>query len=59
MGLFNRSAAPAQMKVKWSEVVIDKKSPQVRDLWAHKDVEAPAEFSTEVPSHGGVLLRVR
>ena len=59
VGLFNRSETPAKMTVKWSEVGIDKKAPQVRDLWAHKDVEAPAEFSAEVPSHGVVLLRVR
>jgi len=59
VGLFNRGAAPARMNVKWSEVGIGKKASHVRDLWAHKDVEAPSEFAAEVPSHGVVLLRVR
>ncbi len=58
VGLFNRSAAPAKMAVNWSDIGVSKKGPRVRDLWTHKDVEAPSEFSAEVPSHGVVLLKV-
>jgi alpha-galactosidase len=59
LGLFNRSAAPARMTVKWSEAGISANNPKVRDLWAHQDVEAPGQFTAEVPAHGVVLLRVR
>jgi hypothetical protein len=45
--------------VKWSEVGVTKQNPKVRDLWAHKDVEAATEFSAEVPPHGVVMLTVR
>src|SRR5260370_21548020 len=45
VGLFNRSAAPAQMTVKWSEVGVNKKALQMRHLLAHKDVVAPAASS--------------
>jgi len=57
VGLFNRSAAAAKISVKWQEVGVAKAS-KVRDLWAHKDIAAPTEFSAEVPSHGVVMLRV-
>jgi alpha-galactosidase len=59
VGLFNRSAAAAQIKVTWAELGIDKTNPIVRDLWAHKDVQSPQEFSAEVPSHGVVMLKVK
>lgn len=59
VGLFNRGGAPARMTVKWSEVGVNKNKPKVRDLWEHKDIAAPGEFSAEVPSHGVVLLRVQ
>jgi alpha-galactosidase len=41
VGLFNRSEESAKISVKWSEVGVNKKNAKVRDLWAHKDVEAP------------------
>jgi alpha-galactosidase len=59
VGLFNRGEEPAKISVKWSEVGVNKKSPKVRDLWTHKDVEAATEFSAEVPAHGVVMLTVR
>ncbi len=59
VGLFNRGEEPAKMSVKWSEVGVDKKNPKVRDLWAHKDVEAASEFSADVPAHGVVMVTVR
>src|SRR5947207_2215449 len=36
VGLFNRSSDTQKITGKWSEVGITKKSPKVRDLWAHK-----------------------
>ena len=59
VGLFNRSAAPARLTVRWSDVGIKGKPKTVRDLWAHKDVTAPDEHSVEVPSHGVALLSVK
>jgi alpha-galactosidase len=59
VGLFNRGAAPAKMTVKWSDVGVTAKNPKVRDLWAHSDVNAPGEYTVEVPSHGVVMLRVQ
>ena len=59
VGLFNRSAAAAQIKVTWAELGIDKTNPIVRDLWAYKDLQSPQEFSAEVPSHGVVMLKVK
>jgi alpha-galactosidase len=58
VGLFNRSGDTQKITVKWSEVGITKKSPKVRDLWAHKDLTAASEFTAEVPSHGVVMLKV-
>ena len=52
------SAAPARMSARWEDLEI-KKNPKVRDLWAHTDVDAPAEYSVEVPSHGVVMLKVQ
>ena len=57
VALFNRSGALAKMTVKWSEVGVTGKNPKVRDLWEHKDIDAAAEYSAEVPSHGVVMLR--
>ncbi len=59
VGLFNRSEEPATMSVKWSEVGVTKKNPKVRDLWAHKDVDAATDFSAEVPPHGVVMVTVK
>jgi alpha-galactosidase len=59
VGLFNRSGDTARITVKWSEVGINKKNPKIRDLWAHKDLPAAEEFTTDVPSHGVVMLRVQ
>jgi alpha-galactosidase len=58
VALFNRSKNAAKMTVKWSEVGVTKKSPKVRDLWGHKDIKAPGEYSVDVPSHGVVMLKV-
>jgi alpha-galactosidase len=58
VALFNRGKDPAKMTVKWSEVGVTGPSPKVRDLWAHKDIEAPVEYTAEIASHGVVMLKV-
>ena len=46
------------MKVTWSDLKLDGKRT-VRDLWRQKDVGAfDAEFSTPVPRHGVVLVKI-
>ena len=58
IGLFNRGGDAANMKLKWSDAGISGK-PRVRDLWSRKDTPVDGrEYSTAVPSHGVVLLRV-
>jgi len=59
VALFNRGGDAAKMTVKWSEVGVTKSNPKVRDVWTHQDVNAPAEYSAEVPWHGAVLLTVK
>jgi alpha-galactosidase len=58
VGLFNRSEVPQMVAVKWSDLGISG-SLQVRDLWQQKSLGAFGEgFSTEVPRHGVVLIKV-
>jgi alpha-galactosidase len=59
VALFNRSAASSPMKVDWSKLGLPQPPKQARDVWEHKDVSLDGpEFTTTVPSHGVVLLRV-
>ena len=56
--LLNLTAAPADAAVQWSDLGLSGKA-SVRDLWAHKDLGAfPSGYSTELPAHGSVLLKV-
>jgi len=58
VALFNRGAAAAEVNVKWADY-FQKKSLLVRDLWTHNYVKADSpEWSTTVPSHGVVMLRI-
>ncbi len=57
VGLFNRGGDAAKMTLQASDLKI-KKMSKIRDLWAHTDDDAGAEFSANVPSHGVVMLRV-
>jgi alpha-galactosidase len=59
IALFNRAAAQATVSVKWSDAGFTQAPKRARDLWLHNDVvlEGP-EYSTAVPSHGVVMLRV-
>jgi alpha-galactosidase len=59
VALFNRGGDSANMSVKWSDLGFAKTPRKVRDLWSHSDVQTKgAEFSSVVPSHGVVMLRV-
>ena len=59
IALLNRGAAPAQMKVSWSEASSKGGVATVHDLWTHKDQPAsPDGFSATVPGHGVVAIRV-
>jgi alpha-galactosidase len=57
VGLFNRGEAAAKMTLHASDLNIGKMS-KIRNLWAHADGPAGAEFAADVPSHGVVMLRV-
>ncbi len=59
VGLFNRfDYAPQTVTVKLADLKING-SAAVRDLWRQKDLGTfKGEFSTEVPVHGVVLIRV-
>ena len=57
IGLFNRSAAPRDVELNWSDVGLTGKQ-KLRDLWLHTDVGTIKErYTVRVPSHGVVLLR--
>jgi alpha-galactosidase len=59
VALFNRAATDSTISVNWSDLGFPKPPKHARDLWLHKDVPLrETEFSTPVPSHGVVLLRL-
>ena len=46
------------MSVRWEDIGIYH-AVRVRDLWSHQDLGLiPEEYSTSVPAHGVVMLRV-
>jgi len=58
LALFNRSAQPAQIKLRWADLGISART-RIRDLWLHQDIDWPSdEYSVAVPGHGVVMLRV-
>ncbi|HTS77647.1 MAG TPA: glycoside hydrolase family 27 protein [Bryobacteraceae bacterium] len=60
VALFNRGKDAASITVHWSELGMNKPPSRARDLWLHQEVKlAGARYTSEVPSHGVVLLRVR
>jgi alpha-galactosidase len=57
--LLNRSSSPAQISVSWPEIGFpDSLTASVRDVWAHTDASARGSYSTAVPAHGVVLVRI-
>lgn len=58
VGLFNRRMERAQVTARWADLKLDGPQP-VRDLWQKKDLgRFKSSFTAEVPSHGGVLVRI-
>jgi alpha-galactosidase len=59
VGLFNRGNAPAKIGATWGELGLKSAPSHGRDLWLHSDLRLEGtEFSTTVPAHGVVMLRV-
>jgi hypothetical protein len=58
VGLFNRTSQTAKVELNWSDAGLSA-SPKVRDLWLRKDLAKGKTFSTEISSHGCVLLLVQ
>ncbi|HEY3927804.1 MAG TPA: glycoside hydrolase family 27 protein [Candidatus Koribacter sp.] len=56
--LLNRSAKPQLMSLRWSEIGLQHPPATVRDLWEHKDIAPKSAFSTTVPGHAVVMLKV-
>ncbi|MEO8623792.1 MAG: glycoside hydrolase family 27 protein, partial [bacterium] len=58
VAVFNRSAAPATIPVRWADVGVPAHGT-VRDVWSHSNVDAKgAELAATVPAHGVVMWRV-
>jgi alpha-galactosidase len=59
--LFNRGEQPETIAVGWEALGYPTTlKANIRDLWTHKDLKPVAgRYSTAVPGHGVVMLRVR
>ena len=58
--LLNRSAAPAAISVRWTDIGLQDSPANVRDVWAMKDLgETPSAYSATVPAGDVVLLLVQ
>jgi alpha-galactosidase len=56
---FNRGPSAAEMTIDFAALGVDPRGKRVRDLWAHQNVAVRnGRYTTTVPSHGAVLLRV-
>ncbi len=59
VALFNTNAFATNITVNWTALGLQSGSASVRDLWAHADLGSFLNsFTTNVPSHGVVLLKV-
>jgi alpha-galactosidase len=58
VGLFNRSGQTNTVTIVWHDLGLGTK-PAVRDLWVRKDLGREKEFTTDLPPHGCVLLKVK
>lgn len=58
--MFNRGGSSTNMSFTWNEIGYSSDlKVKVRDLWEHKDMgKFNTEYSTEVPSHGVVVVRL-
>lgn len=59
VAIFNRSAETTKVSVRWADIGISGRR-RVRDLWLHKELKEvrEPEYSTMIPGHGVVMLRV-
>jgi alpha-galactosidase len=58
VGLFNRGEMTNTVTANFSDLQVTGKQP-IRDLWRQKDLgESDGKYSTEVPRHGVVLLKI-
>jgi alpha-galactosidase len=58
VGLFNRGSQEMRTVIRWKEFGWKRKH-KVRDLWAHVDLGTITDsYSTTVPAHGVVVIRV-
>jgi hypothetical protein len=58
VALFNRSAVASTMTMKLSDLNLEGPAT-IRDLWSHTDLNPiNSEYTTTVPSHGVVMLKV-
>jgi alpha-galactosidase len=61
VALVNRGKDTQNITLNWKDVgMAADKSATLRDLWQHKDLGSfQGSFSTQVPSHGTVMLRMK
>ena len=58
VGIFNRAETPRTISLKLSTIGFGADA-KLRDLWAHKDVQANnGVYTVTVPKHGAVMLKV-
>jgi alpha-galactosidase len=59
VGLFNRGPEPATVSASFAELGLSG-TLAVRDLWRHRDLGRVRDaYSTTVPAHGAVLVRIK
>jgi hypothetical protein len=58
VGLFNRTDRPTSVDLEWAQAGF-RNAPKVRDLWLRTDLAREKHFTTTLPPHGCVLLRVK
>jgi alpha-galactosidase len=59
VAVFNRAPEDAKVTFRWADAGIPKAPSRIRDLWRHTEQKQTGpEYSTEVPGHGVVLLRI-
>ncbi len=58
VGLFNRTDRPVNVELTWSQLGFHSR-PKVRDLWLRTDLARQKDFTTMLPPHGCILLRVK
>ena len=57
VAILNRNDSPATATIKWSDVGMNG-DVQVRDLWAHEDLNVGDSYTVNLPAHGVVVLKV-